>query len=188
LNPAGGPVAMAKGEKVTYDVFISYASEDSAFSNRLAEELHERGLHVWIDKDDIKVGQNWEQKIKEVIDKTNVCLVVLSRASDPTSPWCSQEWSAMQEGSWRRPEMSICSLQLGHVDTPPFLRKWQSFRLQEPKENMEETADRIFVFVTKNAKSGAEAAGEHEDKNAAAERFEEMQNIIDKYKSTTTSA
>jgi hypothetical protein len=175
---------MTKAEKGTYDLFISYSSEDSAFSKRLAEELHERGLQVWIDKHDIKVGQNWEQKIKEVIDKTNVCLVLLSEASDPARPWCSQEWSAMQEGSWRRPEMSICSL---HVDTPPFLRKWQSLRLQRPQENMEETADRIFTFVTKTAKSGAETASEREDKHAVAERFTTIQNIIDEYKFDSTS-
>jgi TIR domain len=178
---------MTKAEKGTYDLFISYSSEDSAFSNRLADELHERGLQVWIDKDDIKGGENWEQKIKEVIDKTNVCLVVLSGASDPARPWCSQEWSAMQEGSWRRPEMSICSLQLGHVDTPPFLRKWQSLRLQKPQENMEETADRIFTFVTKTAKSGVETASEREDKHAVVERFTTMRDIIDEYKLNTKS-
>ena len=42
--------------------FFSYAREDSAFVLRLANELREAGLNLWLDQLDILGGQRWDRR------------------------------------------------------------------------------------------------------------------------------
>lgn len=49
--------------------FISYASEDIEAVEKLAQELEMRGIGVWQDKQDLRVGDNWNQVLLDVITK-----------------------------------------------------------------------------------------------------------------------
>lgn len=49
-------------------VFISYVHENEVEAQRLADELTERGLSVWLDKNMIKPGSRWQDAIAEAID------------------------------------------------------------------------------------------------------------------------
>lgn len=49
--------------------FVSYASEDRAKVEELAEALEERGVDVWQDKQDLRVGQKWDKALKKVIEQ-----------------------------------------------------------------------------------------------------------------------
>ena len=44
-------------------IFISYASEDKDFVDRLATDLKHQGIDIWIDKWEIKVGDSLISKI-----------------------------------------------------------------------------------------------------------------------------
>jgi uncharacterized caspase-like protein len=62
------------------DVFLSYAREDRAFAQRLAENLKEKGISVWWDWDLIG-GANYREKIRAVIGESKKAIVLWSRHS-----------------------------------------------------------------------------------------------------------
>lgn len=64
-----------------YDVFISHASEDKeAVVGPLARCLTERGVSVWYDEVELRVGDSLRRKIDAGIARSRFGLVVLSKA------------------------------------------------------------------------------------------------------------
>jgi hypothetical protein len=49
--------------------FLSYASEDAQSIERLAEQLESRGVAIWQDRQNLRVGDNWERVLVSVIEK-----------------------------------------------------------------------------------------------------------------------
>ena len=63
---------------VLNDIFISYSRRDSTFVNRLSKKLHEQGLDVWIDWEDIPYSSNWWNEISQAVDGASAFVCVLS--------------------------------------------------------------------------------------------------------------
>lgn len=64
-----------------FDVFISHASEDKdAVVRPLATELRDRGLEVWFDEFELRIGDSLRQKIAAGIVRSRFGVVVLSPA------------------------------------------------------------------------------------------------------------
>jgi hypothetical protein len=64
-----------------FDVFISHATEDKAAIVRpLAHELQERGLEVWYDEFELRVGDSLRRKIDGGIARSRFGVIVLSHA------------------------------------------------------------------------------------------------------------
>ena len=62
-----------------FDIFISHASEDKDEVVRpLAEQLRHRGLRVWMDETEIKLGDSLRRSIDHGLSKSRYGLVVLS--------------------------------------------------------------------------------------------------------------
>ncbi len=61
--PEPGHVEHPSGPKV----FLSYSNGDAADVQRLAEELQNRGISTWRDKDDIRGGEDWEHRARHVL-------------------------------------------------------------------------------------------------------------------------
>jgi hypothetical protein len=67
--------------KREFDVFISHASEDKdAIVRSLANALKEKGLSVWYDDFELKIGDNLRRKIDIGLSKSNFGVVVISRS------------------------------------------------------------------------------------------------------------
>jgi len=63
-----------------YDVFISHASEDKeAVARPLAHSLKSKGLSVWYDEFELKIGDSLRRKIDIGLAKSNFGIVVISR-------------------------------------------------------------------------------------------------------------
>lgn len=60
---------------IEYDIFISFASEQRDFAEKLAKDLRNDDFKVWIAIDSIYGGDNWIQVIEDGIEKS--CLIVL---------------------------------------------------------------------------------------------------------------
>lgn len=74
---AGGATEPAK----EHDVFISHASEDKdGFVRGLAEGLRERGVDVWYDEFELKVGDSLRRSIDKGLANSRFGIVVLSSA------------------------------------------------------------------------------------------------------------
>lgn len=71
--PAGRP-SPGKGE-----VFLSYASEDLPVVRVLRERLErEAGVRVWLDRESLRGGDQWERSIADTLRDCAVCVAIVS--------------------------------------------------------------------------------------------------------------
>jgi uncharacterized protein YjbI with pentapeptide repeats len=73
-----------------YSCFISYASKDHAFAERLYADLQNHGVRCWFAPEDMKIGDRFRLRIDETIRVYDKLLLVLSRRSI-ASQWVEQE-------------------------------------------------------------------------------------------------
>jgi len=73
-----------------YSCFISYASKDHAFAERLHADLQNKGVRCWFAPEDMKIGDRLRPRIDETIWVYDKLLLVLSKTS-VASQWVEQE-------------------------------------------------------------------------------------------------
>ena len=74
------PIGDSEDTQHEYDVFISHASEDKDDVVRpLATALLEKGLKVWYDEFELKIGDSLRRKIDKGLAKSKFGIVVLSK-------------------------------------------------------------------------------------------------------------
>jgi hypothetical protein len=73
-----------------YSCFISYASKDHAFAERLYADLQNNGVRCWFAPEDLKIGDRFRSRIDETIRVYDKLLLILSRRS-VASQWVEQE-------------------------------------------------------------------------------------------------
>jgi hypothetical protein len=59
-------------------VFFCYAREDQDFALKLAQNLKNRGVNIWIDQWNIGPGKDWDQEIDKALDDCGKFLIILS--------------------------------------------------------------------------------------------------------------
>jgi len=62
-------------------VFLSYASEDAAAAQRIAEALRAAGIHVWFDQSELRGGDAWDRKIREQVRTCTLFVPIISAHS-----------------------------------------------------------------------------------------------------------
>jgi hypothetical protein len=73
-----------------YSCFISYASKDHTFAERLHADLQNKGVRCWFAPEDMKIGDRLRPRIDETIRVYDKLLLVLSKSST-ASQWVEQE-------------------------------------------------------------------------------------------------
>ncbi len=63
------------------ELFLSYSRSDSATGDRLRADLEAAGHHVWLDRDDIRGGEQWRASIANGIAAADRILLLMSPAS-----------------------------------------------------------------------------------------------------------
>jgi formylglycine-generating enzyme required for sulfatase activity len=71
-------------------IFISYSKQNKDYARKLADKLREEGFDVWIDKDRINSGANWERSIFNGIDQSAAFVVVMTPQAH-ASDWVLRE-------------------------------------------------------------------------------------------------
>lgn len=72
-------------------VFISYSRSDAAFASRLAADLRQHGIDVWIDTDAIHAGVKWSTAIQEGLKSSHLMILIHSpTAAESTN--VEDEW------------------------------------------------------------------------------------------------
>ncbi len=59
-------------------VFISYASQDAEEAQRLCDALREGGIEVWFDKNELRGGDRWDNRIRQQIRDCSLFIPVIS--------------------------------------------------------------------------------------------------------------
>ena len=123
-------------------VFISYASEDSAFAKRVERRLVEAGHHATIDKAILHAGEVWRDKLDQAIKASEVMLVIMTpdaRASD----YVAYEWAFALGAGVRIVPIRLKAApfhhrldELQHVDFSGRQRPWEDLvrQIQTPAE------------------------------------------------------
>lgn len=62
-------------------IFLSYASPDQARVQEFYDFLKAKDLQVWMDKHEIRGGQNWDFEIKKALKRAAIIVVFLSNSS-----------------------------------------------------------------------------------------------------------
>jgi tetratricopeptide (TPR) repeat protein len=111
-----------------FDVFISYSTVDAAWARRLKDALAERGLSVWLDRDEIRAGDLFFKNLGHGLRESAAFLIVVSPES-MQSRWVEEEYAqALAQGNDR--EFRIIPCLLRDAPLPVFLagRKQVDFR------------------------------------------------------------
>lgn len=90
------PAGSTEVQQISYDFFISHASEDKdSFVRGLAEALRARGASVWYDESTLKVGDSLRREIDQGLLNSRFGIVVLSHH------FFSKEWPQKElDGLW----------------------------------------------------------------------------------------
>lgn len=77
------------------EVFLSYAREDVAVAQTLRERLErEAGVRVWLDKEAMRGGDDWERRIADALRACAVCVpVISSNVKVGTYRYVRSEWT-----------------------------------------------------------------------------------------------
>ncbi|NNK61479.1 MAG: toll/interleukin-1 receptor domain-containing protein [Flavobacteriaceae bacterium] len=78
-------------------IFISYSRVNSEFATNLAKTLHEIGANIWIDKLNIKIGENWDNAIQTALQESSTCIIILSKDSVASNHVMDEVGFAIQE-------------------------------------------------------------------------------------------
>lgn len=110
-------------------IFLSHNSQDKPFVRRLAIALQAKGVRVWVDEAEIKIGDSLLDKIQSAIDETDYLAVVLSPHS-VTSSWVNQELKQALNYELKNKSVKVLPIFLADCEMPGFLRdkKYADFR------------------------------------------------------------
>lgn len=101
-------------------VFISYSSKDRRFADKLAKDLKSKGMHVWYDQWELRVGDSLIDKINAGIRSQDYIVVVLSKAS-VRSKWVMKELNAGFIRELDEKRIVLLPVLIEDCDIPPLL-------------------------------------------------------------------
>jgi WD40 repeat protein/energy-coupling factor transporter ATP-binding protein EcfA2 len=91
-------------------VFISYSRRNRTFTERLARDLSDAGLDVWVDFRQIHAGEMWEEEIYRGLERASIVILCLSPDA-VTSDWVQREISlAREQKKFILPVMAVNAL------------------------------------------------------------------------------
>lgn len=110
-------------------VFISYSSKDSDFITKLTNDLRKKGFEVWLDKWEIRVGDDIFEKIQLGIRNSDYVILVLCHNS-VSSGWVDKEWKIVYWNEITSGKVRLLPTLLEDCDVPEFLKikKYADFR------------------------------------------------------------
>jgi len=119
-NVHGGSIN-EKGAPIGANVFFSHSSKDKSLARRIATDLVNAGIEVWLDEWNIFVGDSITQKIQHGLDSADFVAVLLTEKSI-CSGWVEKEWQSLIGREAERREVSILPLLAEKCRLPTLLR------------------------------------------------------------------
>ena len=77
----------------SFQVFLSYNSQDKAIVQKLAQALKLHQLRVWLDEEQLVPGHHWQEAVETIIQTTQAAAVLIGESG---------------LGPWEDPEMRAC--------------------------------------------------------------------------------
>ena len=106
-------------------VFLSYTKSDRDTVGKLYKKLTNAGFKPWMDQEDLKAGEEWENKIKDAIRSSNYFIACLSKDSINKQGVIQKELRLALDVRREMPESKIylIPIRLEECDIPSSLRE-----------------------------------------------------------------
>jgi hypothetical protein len=78
-------------------LFFSYAREDSEFVLKLARELRDAGVNLWLDQLDIRGGHRWDEAVQAALESCQGMVAVLSPSAVASQNFLDEVSYALEE-------------------------------------------------------------------------------------------
>ena len=101
-------------------IFISYSHEDKELARALYDRLKARGHMVWIDEQELRVGDSLIERISTAIADIDFFLALVSPAA-AESRWCRKELALAVSGELNRRGMRVMPLRVDGAKMPAAL-------------------------------------------------------------------
>jgi hypothetical protein len=110
-------------------VFLSHSSKDKKAIRRLASDLQNVGIDVWLDEYEIKIGDIIIEKLNRGIEECDYLLIWLTKKS-VKSPWVQREWYSKYHVEIETNKILVLPLLAEDCDIPLFLKtkRYADFR------------------------------------------------------------
>jgi hypothetical protein len=115
-------------------IFICYASEDRAAAESIAFSLRGRGHEVFLDRDDLPAGENYDQQIERAIKDTEIFVFLISPDSVTTGRFTMTELVFARQ-KWPDPNSHVLPVMARKTSfdlVPPYLK---AVTILEPQGN-----------------------------------------------------
>ncbi len=106
--------AMHKHERIA---FISHSTKDKPFVRKLAADLVSNGVRVWLDEQQILVGDSIPEKIAQGLAESDFFLLVVSKSS-VESPWVKKELNNALVQEIERRKVTVLPIKLDEAKVP----------------------------------------------------------------------
>jgi TIR domain len=112
-------------------VFLCHGSEDKPAVRELYQLLRNADMQPWLDQEDIKPGQDWDQAIRDAVRACHIVLVILSSRSVTKEGYIQKEIRFALERAEEMPEdrVYIIPALIEPCPIPRRLAKWQAVSL-----------------------------------------------------------
>lgn len=146
-----------------YDVFISHSVRDKEFVLKLAKDLMENGLNIWLDEWNLGLGDTIADSIKHAIDESRFIFLIMS-PDYFTSAWTTQEWQMAMHREVETDSIKTIPIYYRSCDIPPILqtKQWADFR---NPENYKESFNKLIRQVRYLNERGKSTKYEVQSKN-----------------------
>jgi hypothetical protein len=123
------------------EVFICHDHEDREYASRMYDKLNTAGLRPWLDKEELRGGDKWDNEIKETINKVDYFVVLNSqRMIAKVEGYVFEEIKCALERQRRFQDELFRFIIPVIIDGSPLLKKLESIQAIKMKdvENMED--------------------------------------------------
>jgi hypothetical protein len=148
-------------------IFISYSHADKELARALAEALRRRGLKVWIDEGELKLGDSLIERIATAIAEVEFFLTLVSESSR-NSNWCRKELALAVTGELGREGVNVLPVRVDGAEMPAALA--DVFYLDLTESNVEDVADEVAAAIPKHQEEERQRVASRELTSAAARR------------------
>ena len=114
-------------------IFLLYARSDEEAVRRLYRRLTKDGADVWLDREKLLPGQDWQYEIRKAIHSSDIVIVCLSKQFNKQGGYRHEELKIAVERANFLPdsELFIIPARLEFCDMPELLQRWQRVDLFE---------------------------------------------------------
>jgi len=135
-----------------FDVFLSYVREDSSLAAALAEAIVKKGLRVWYDQGQLRMGDSILRALEKALEKSRCFLLLIS------GNYTRSQWSNFEMGvalSRAREGHRIVPVFIGDIDSsalPPYVSQFQGFHVKDAKDfHADDIASKIADVLKEDA-------------------------------------